>query len=528
MDQSIIDRITKNVTDKKHRPFLEIVTLETRKALASYYGGVALIDYIPEYSAFEDRDKLRERQLMTVNHYDNYPKEIANVYVESIYKSKEDYRKITGTGAAVDKLNEYYKTNYYNWLINDVVPFSFILGELYVYVEKPGSNSETAADDLELIPEPYAIFPQYVLDLCEYGDVIEWIAIACGPKFEDVKIIDREEIVYLVKGKEPSIVTDEDGNPTPNLHGYTDENGNPICPVVKIQFQANHYYGGAIGYATLYDVINKSIGNLQFISMFVEMVMRHLSLKLAMGEDTSQRTLDENSGIGNDTLILERGGPEYVPTRYVPLPQFEITALLDLINKYTPETIFRSARLRLSGTVSGASGISKLMDALPELNALARLTEYVWKYDEKICALIAQGYPGAKGKTVEVHYPAVLDVRTTAERMQDITSLVASLKDGMLPTSQTLNVEIMKQVYDAILPNLDADTRKKGHDELEAFITTGATPKTIVNQLSQSLGVASEMPEIQDGAPNALNPNMATGFIKPSIPASADVLPAVQ
>src|SRR5947199_4397582 len=66
----------------KIRKNYKVVRDMTKEAFAAYYGRDALFPYIMPFSSKEDRLKIRMRCEKTVQHYENYPHEISQTYVE--------------------------------------------------------------------------------------------------------------------------------------------------------------------------------------------------------------------------------------------------------------------------------------------------------------------------------------------------------------------------------------------------------------------------------------------------------------
>lgn len=493
----------------KARECLAEIRATVNEALASYYAGNALREYIFQFSRHEDGEKLAERRSQTVRHYDNYPKEIVNMYREGAYKSKQDTR-MTGE----KRFDEYLSTTYKKWLLNDVHPFALILCELFVFFEQAPAtgNEESRADEAGLLPESYVIFPQHVqsYQADEKGNII-WAAYWTGKKRKDLAIITDEEIAILKDGKPGKYATEVNGKPlqeNPYRHGYRNDKGENVCPFLLIQYQKNYYYNGVIGCAPLQDVVYKSIGNLQFISMFIEAVILHLSLKLRMTRDTLLNTTEEESGIGNATLIIEEGGPTHVPTSYVELPEIELNTLIEIIFNHSPNSIFRAARLSIPNGITGLSGIALLMYATPQQNMLANISEFFQSYDERICTYLKWGYSPARGRELKVTYPPQMDNRSSTDIMADVTAFVTNISSGKIPSSNSYNVLIMKKWYHAILPDITQAEREKGDEELAAWIEGGDLPDTVMEQLKTTkptIGKSTAIDDKKDKGLKAVN-----------------------
>ncbi len=459
-------QLVKAFTPRQH---LKVIREKVKKATAAFYGDECLRPFITPYSAKEDSNKYEKRITETLNHYDNYLALVINKYVEGIFRLKQDSRT-TGNST----LDAWLLTTYYKWLVNDLVPPSMYNPEVYVYLEKPkapeGVSITTQADEeqLGLIPMPHVIFPQHVIsyDVDKDGDFI-WVCIRRGEGYEILT-----ETHSLSYDKNKVLIPDESFE-----HGFDE------VPLIKIVYTYNQYYEGKIGHAFLTDIVNKSIGSLQFISMFIEACAAHLSYKLKMSKETFDQTA--HHGIGNQNIILEKGGTTNVPTGYVALPGVELDKMIDIVFNRIPKSVETAARLLLIGNTSDESGIAKLIKAVPENSALSNIVEYIWGYDEKIVLRIAKGYGPTKNAEVKVVYPMQFDVRTPSEQMQDITSLVEALSTGTIPSSPTGNGEIMKRWYHSILPDVDTKMVDIIDKEIEEFVKNGKLPSTLINELDK-------------------------------------------
>jgi hypothetical protein len=474
------------------RPKFKELCRVTEQALASLEGGEALYGYIFPFSPREDGEKLANRRRQTLNHFDPYPEEITNIYVENIFRSKEDKREVEGVAV----LNDYLKNRYYKWLTNEAIYYYLNLPETFLFYERPetpeGVEILSPADSqkLELFIEPSLIFPDSVpyLEL-DRKDNVELARVVDGKGY---MIITKTQIARV--DKSGKLRTDLDPEERQYDHEFIDQYGNPAAPLRRHYYRKAYSIGrGVVGRAFFQQIQLKSIAGLQFISMFIEAAYQHLSMKLKMSKQTADATADENGaiGTGNFDIIIEEGGPSSVPTGYIAMPAMELQTMMKLIFEVLPEIMFRLARLRLPGSTTAATGIAKLMEAIPELNAITKAIETVWQFDEDTVKFIAANFKGAQGKKVVVSYPSNHDVRSTTEKMADIATLAETISTGKVPSSPTLVGEIMKRLFRAILPDISKELLDKGEKEIDDFIKNGEPPveatKALANKVAQGL-----------------------------------------
>lgn len=497
LDENIIKQALKK------RAHFDRVEPEVLRALASYYGGDTLYSQIFPLPA-EDSDVTILRRKQTLYHYQPHPKSVAGIYIESSMQSKQDQR-IVGKNK---ELNEYLKGPYYSFLTRDPMEFSLLIQDLFIRIEKPlpppGVSVEeiiSPADQakLKLIPQPFLIFPQYVQNYaCGRDGILEWICIkepideqgsGIEQKYE-FTVITKDEIATLTSDFQLKELKDTKGKvmPNPYKHGYVGVDQKPAVPVVKITYQKNHFYGGKLGYAPLTDVVNLSIGNLQFISLFIEAAYQHLSLKLRMGRQTLEASTLPGQDFkgGNLQLIIEEEGQFHIPTSYVAMPNIELDTLIKIVFQFNPEAIFRAARLQFDKGSGNLSGIAKLMKARPEAAMLSKIIEFFWQWDEGAVGLIAANYGPTKGIIPDVSYPAEVMLRSATEQMADVVQLVDVLSAGTIQNSKTGNAEIMKGFYNAMLPNLSAKVRDAVNEEIDNFQAQGIPPETATEILQDA------------------------------------------
>jgi hypothetical protein len=481
--------ITKDVITRamsKRAKYTELCRI-TEQALASLEGGEALYPYIFPFSPREDGKKLANRRRQTLNHFDPYPEEVTNIYVENIFRSKEDRREVE----KVDSLNEYLKGRYY---LN--------LPETFIFFERPsppdGVTLLSPADiaRLELYPEPSIVFP----------DSVPYVEVDKRDNVELARVVDGSG--YMIITKTHIALVDKNGKLRTDTeepmyeHGFIDEMGKPSAPLRRHYYRKSYSIGrGAIGRAFFQQIQQKSIAGLQFVAMFIEAAYQHLSMKLKMSKQTADATADEGGGIGlgNFDLIIEEGGPNSVPTAYVAMPAMELQTLMKLIYEVMPEIMFRLARLRLPGSGTAASGIAKLMEAIPELNAITKAIETVWQFDELTVKFIAANFKPSRGKKVVVSYPSTSDVRSTTEKMTDVATLATTIASGKIPSSPTLLGEIMKRLFRSLLPDLPEEKFKVGEKEIDDFIKEGTPPVEATKALADKLKEG-----LPDGKPTPL------------------------
>jgi hypothetical protein len=388
----------------KARPTKARVDEDALRALTAYYGGEELEPYIIAYSAHENADKLKERRRKTVSHYKNFVQRINAQYVEGVFGSG-----VVERASSHPAFTAWLGTLYHDWFLAEVAGMALLLPELYVRVrrrtaEEKGVSSEavtTRAHEqaLGLFPEPCVIYPQHVLNFCqgETGE-LEWVSIV-HPDRRAGK--DGGTVVEIITATERMVVTADKGETIevaePHNFGR--------CPVVRIVYAENHALGGNTGHAMMSDVIRLALATLNVDAMLVEAAVQHLSPKLITDGETAAGIVA--NGIGASNVVVEKGvgvNKTLGHTRYLQMSEFELTLLKTWGFDDLPALIMEAARLRDRGTVQHTSGVSKLMDAVPEIAAIKAVGKHFQRYDQRISSLLAAAY-GEK-VTATVVYPS--------------------------------------------------------------------------------------------------------------------------
>jgi len=421
----------------------------TKEAFAAYYGRDLLYPFIEPFSPKEDRVKIRTRAEKTVKHYENYPLEISQLYVEGVYKTGEVKRS-----SGVKELDEYFQIEYDSYFQNAIAPFLLLQPELFIYFAWPKVDelpaSRHAQRELKLWPRPFIETADHILNFetDSDGDLV-WVSRDMG---DYVEVLDNG-FVYKLDRKGTSIGT-------PQAHGFQ------TIPCIRAVYKENKAYPAPVGHAYLHEVVQKSLACLQYTSMLVEAGYFHLSLQLVMG----QRTFDNTNGqLGNDRVIIEEAGDE-PQTRFLAKPDLEFSTLVDLVFDKIPKAIYRAARLRDRSTEQNISGVAKLLDAVPELAALSSIATYFHKVDEQATSIIASAYEGKEILT-DIAYPNNFDMRSSEEIMASVISVAdASSKSDDIPISRTLYKSLMVQAAKTMLPDAAPKLLSEIEKEFEEHI----------------------------------------------------------
>jgi hypothetical protein len=451
-----------------------------KMALAAYEAGSLLLPYIYPLSPKEKADTYAQRKTQTLNHYENFVRYIIRIYLEGIYREGQVTREVK-TEKQGDALHAYLSSEYGRFIQREAAPYCILLDETYIVVDAPklqtvpigvtedGAEIRTRAElqTDEAIARPYLVFQGSVRNVSFTKDgALQWISFEQGDKLW--LYTDEETACYrLGSGSRNASGSTTETIQQPAPHGYAVD-GKPTIPVVAAIHSWNRAQGEPIGRSMIFEAVYMSIGVLQFISMFIEACYAHLSMKLVMGEETAKATGE----IGNYQIIVERpdktmqGDRAYPNTRYIQMPSVELDKLIEIIHERTPESIMRVARLRSTG--GEASGVSKLVDAVPELNALKDIARYLHHVDKSIATLIASKaeYPP---DSINIKYPTSFDVRSVTESVTDWTALSEMLASGNVPSSEEFMREIARKVVAAFLPDADAELVDKIHKEIAAW-----------------------------------------------------------
>lgn len=443
-----------------------------------YYGGHALERMIDSFSVREDPVKLQWRKQVTIDNYENYPQEISDQYLESLKKAGKIKRAFDAKEDAEPNL--YLDSEYREWFDKEFSVMALILPELYTQINLPKLEEGdyerilTKADEMEmeLAPYPCLVFPQYVqnLGLGKSGEV-EWISIreeyfwtdpTSGQSVQRFKFyVYDEKYVYELEPDGHNVY----GQIGEKLHGFSE------CPFVRTVWKENKYVIGEIkpGQAMMYSIIKKSRGALSFMSMMLENIHFHLFPKLAMSETTYKNVLEQ--GIGATQTIVE--GVDATDkadgtTRYIETSTKEIEILDEIVHERIPTVIYRRARLRDRSTEKTQSGFSKAFDMVPEVAVLTEIAEYFYKSDCKILELLAEGFQIQEDK-IELVYPHVFNVKSTAEILQEVTSFTQTMDKSSLQQSPMANLELAMRIYQQMIPDKDPEWYEEVRKELENY-----------------------------------------------------------
>lgn len=472
---------------QRERGHRDIVIEETREALAAYYGGDKLLDFIYPFSRTENFEKLQWRRYLTLKHYRNYPKEIGHKYLEGLFRGHSITRKYND-----ENFDHYLVSKYDSWFRRNVAMQSLYLPEFFVACSMPGSEMSviTRQDeiDMQLTPYPVVIYPHHVRDfaLDAEGNVL-WIAFDVPGGHE---VYTETDFVQMRQVQGSDALTIESQKP----HGFS------RCPVVRIAYEDNAQYADCetpVGHAFMKEIVALSIGDLQYRSMLVDATYQHLFLKIVMGEETARATL--TGGMGNNTVITEAEG-EHGSSRYLATPNMEITTLRTIIYQDNPAQIYQQARLRDHSATIAQSGLAKTFDMVPETGALSAVAEYLSVADMRICDLLYDGWLGTKADDemrtkARVTYPASFDVRSPLEMMGQFAQFVGLSVTQPLPTSETFVREAMKDMQRGLLPNASADILRLIDDE------TDNAPFASLEQESQQVMMEQQQNQAPLGAP---------------------------
>jgi hypothetical protein len=424
--------IAQAVTQRTH---YTRVRSDWHKGLVAIFAGDELEAYIMKYSEHENTDKLDERRKKAVYFYKGMVKRIHNQYVEGVF----------GAGAPVrtsenPTLTAWLNGQYADWVKRELVRHQLALPEQYIRVRRRAPaergfavDPETVADvdEMQLFPEPCVIDPEFVQNFSQdETGLLEWVTLI--HKGKDKKgndcthleiITDRERVVVSEDGKK--IIE------APAPHDFT------RCPVVRMVYEENRLLGGNVGHAFMAEVVSLCLATLNIDAMAVEAIVQHLSPKLVTDGKTAESILKQ--GIGAHNLIIEGDGNAGAitgVTRYLQMNGFEIETLLDLSYDKLPNQVMEAARLRDRTANASASGLAKLLDSAPEINAIKDIATHFQLYDQRIGSLLAEGYqPGLTCTTVYPTYEATEESVTGQPVTDEPTPETPAKKRGGLRES---------------------------------------------------------------------------------------------
>lgn len=504
-------------TELLEKAFTERVNRDKIKAseqmaLAALYGGDLLGAFIYQNAA-EDNAKYIKRRDHSINHFENFSDLVIRRFSDGIFRDERVNRRIKEIDKA-DPLNDYFFNEYDEFIEQTLTPLAMQLDELYVRVQESSEEpiepgAVLTADDrkrLGIMPRPYLIFPSSVwsIEFRKDGD-IKWIAIEYD---EYIEVIDKDSYARMAKVKKNDAI---------QVMLESTEHGFNEIPVVRMAFQENYGLCSGthkIGRAYNSNIIRKSIGCVQFISLFVQAIDYHLFYKVV----GSQETADATTALADDKFIVEKptkvddrpeGNAVVIPTRYLSLPSVELDKFIEIIYERIPDSIARDAGLRpVGGKVS--SGVSKIMDAIPELATIKRIAKFIMFGDERIARRITYKYNPAYVADLSVEYDLTFDVRSISEQMQDWTLFIASLTNANLPKSELGIREMTKRVYDGFLTGMDNDKRELVHNEID-----NAPIDFLTSMLENLKSDSTQIPEMENGVTYPETDEQIVSGIKP-------------
>lgn len=437
---------------KQKRPNRSSLINETNEALWLYFGGRSLKNVLKKWSSGEDDTKFLWRQTVTIENYRNYPREVLRKYEEGLARSGSPTRSSTNT-VFQKHLDEYYSP----WF-GDQTKYALLLPEIYVQFSYPPATGEvqTEQDRIEVQGLPHATlhFPQHVWNYCIGADGrLDFIALeAREGKKAVLECYDRtNRWMSDTNGKQRTV---------PEPHGFN------RVPFLRFAFEENDAYGSVppVGHAFMADVLQATLGALEFTSMLVEAGHIHLNLKLVTDEKTKQKI--EERGLGNTEVIPQAKTPDAtnaIQTRYLETPSTEITVLERLVYERKADEIYEIARLRRANHTFVESGAAKEVERIPEDGVLTEIRNYFYWIDSECVAFMAE----AEETDAEVTWPEVKDGKTLGDVAKDIAEANTALAD--LPRSRTADNLLAMSVLRKALPSLEAKDYNAIMAELSAM-----------------------------------------------------------
>jgi hypothetical protein len=437
---------------ERRRPGFPRIVKQTQHALALYFGDEELYPLIPILPKEED-EKHQIRKRAVADGCPNYLKEIAETFVEGVFFAQQPTRK------AAPVLEEWLKTAYHKFFVEQFAPFSLFLPEMFIQVGAPPKRTDADGKDVEaanasqqremgLFPTLAVHLPHTVLSFEECDRKITSLVLQCGDKYE---VWDGENCAEV--SKEGNTIRTE-------AHGFK------RCPFVRAIYRENLAVAGLprIGHAYLSSCVGRAKAALENYSQLWEARYFHLHPKLASDPETIAAMLETGTGAG---IPIPENKVNAGNTRYLVMPNTEIDKLFQTVYVEDPKLIYREARVRdRSNEGTMASGIAKAMDLVPEVKALKQVAGF-WQYvDEQILDLATNGQNGSN-TPVSAEYSGTYDTKSPAEVVGEVAATTKAMKDGALPTSPTANSILALKLYDLLLPDLDKAKQTAIEDELK-------------------------------------------------------------
>lgn len=416
--------------DLSTRVGLDKIVADTQQALSFYYNSSTLGRYILPWSRYEDAAKLAERIERTMMQFRNYPREIAQKYIEGL-KRRQDSIVRTSTDSDFQKFLDGW---YDSWFWREVAPVALLLPEVYIMLvatEKGGYR-------------PAVVFPQYVTNF-DMDPNLDLISIDMRINNARMMQLNSQGVIYYTSEKETDGNTKwwpvNDGEPYRHNLGF--------CPAVRIAYEENveiaTLEGTPSGHSFMFPLIQMTWADLQYRSMMTEAGYDHLHYQIVMSEKTAKTTA--MTGMGSDMPIIE-GSEEHGSTRYLSKPSFEMQTLRQIIKEDNPKEIFEAARLQGRFSNSAQTGAARLADLYPENGVLTNIAQYFWDLDDRILQMLAR----AMDVSVDVRWPTIFDTRGPSEALQDANLFVALAPK--LPVAPSAIKEMTKNLQHVVLPGM--------------------------------------------------------------------------
>jgi D-alanine-D-alanine ligase len=423
----------------KTRTGLDKIASDVQMALSLYYKSKSLREYIIRWSRKETQEKLEERRDRTLTKYRNYPREVANKYIEGLLRRQDAIRRTSSDPDFAKFLNGWYD----DWFWREIAPIALILPEVWAMAIPMGKRAF----------RPAVVFPQYVTNFASNpsGDIVEvdlklkettlMHMDGVGTSYASRMTGDKGEL-YWTK------MESSDNGPSESQHGLD------FCPIVRIAYEENVSIAAMestpVGHAFMYDTLMMTQGDLQFRSMFMEAAHDHLHYQLVMGEQTARATIA--MGMGSDTPVVETK-EEHNTTRYLGLPQVQLTELNKIIHEDNPREIFEQARLQSRFSSSAQTGPARELDLWPENGVLTTISGFFWRIDDQIVQMLAR----ANGVKAEVRWPTIFDMRTPSDTLKDTQQFFSLASKSGAPASERALREMTKNVQRTLNPTLPSE-----------------------------------------------------------------------
>lgn len=515
MSQINVNDVEQLIAACTQRPDYPSLVMQTRQALGTYYTGMALRRLINPYPA-EDDDKFTWRRERMLDENDNYVKEVTNLYIEGVFRTKPAERK---TG--INSLDKYLSEEYDRWCNDELYAFSLIMDECYVVITVPEAKGEVhnLADRnaLQGLPFPTIYFPQYCVNLqLNEGGALDWICFYEG----DPPEIDENGIPTPTTGKEATekrlyTLYDDTYCLTLNEKGEVQkqvEHGYGFVPVIRVQYGADHSAKDPIrmGHAFMRSIVNLNMASLNAIGALQDYIYYSLYPKAVMGERTAENVL--NDGDGAASIVRHAGdGPggmkQEINPYYMKVPIEELEALERIVYERIPAKVYRTARLRDRTTnkslrVTQQSGVSKAFDMVPELGVMKKVAQFWQRIEETIIKMFVQLLDGNPDR-VTVQYPQSFDTKSLSEIMAENVQFGQAMKATAMPSSNDGTLELAKRAYRAMVPDMPDAWYEMVYGQLEAALQapnvgTNEEPELVTTEPSYELPIGEE-PEFPQG-----------------------------